>query len=65
MSLSTKNVLTIFRNYFILALLVMYISFGLTDVFYHPNRLGQQQRLNNYGRFINVGLVQTLQQLIR
>ena len=65
MSLTASKIFIILRNSLILLLSVMSISIGLTDTFTHPTRLGQQQRLDTYGRYINAGLVETLQRLIR
>ncbi|GBF82324.1 hypothetical protein [Aphanothece sacrum] len=54
-STTDKNI--IIRNYLILILTVMVLGAGLTDMFKSPDRMGQQDRLHNYGRYISVGLV--------
>ncbi len=41
----------------ILAITVMIMSSGLVESFYNPNRVSQQNRLDNYGRYISAGLV--------
>ncbi|MEA5511234.1 hypothetical protein VB715_15785 [Crocosphaera sp. UHCC 0190] len=65
MFLTSGKVFVILRNYLILALFVMFISWGLTDVFTNPNRLKQQQYLDHYGRYFNAGLVNILPRLLR
>jgi hypothetical protein len=60
--LSNTTDKTIFiRNYLILAFTVMVLGAGLADMFKSPDRVGQQDRLNNYGRYISVGLVNQAQ----
>jgi high-affinity Fe2+/Pb2+ permease len=45
------------RNYIIVLASVMMVSVGLADLHNQPSRLAQQDRLDNYGRFISAGLV--------
>ncbi|GBF80439.1 hypothetical protein [Aphanothece sacrum] len=63
--LSSTNSTTIIRNYLILATTVMVISSGLVDTFNNPTRAGQQDRLDNYGRYVSAGLVAHAQTLGR
>ncbi|MEA5537280.1 hypothetical protein [Crocosphaera sp. XPORK-15E] len=65
MFLTSGKVFGILRNYLILALFVMFISLGLTDIFTNPNRLKQQQHLDYYGRYFSAGLVNKLPTLFR
>ena len=51
-----ENVIVI-RNYIILAATVMMMSSGLVDTFISPFRTAQQERLDNYGRYVSAGLV--------
>ncbi|ACK65193.1 conserved hypothetical protein [Rippkaea orientalis PCC 8801] len=62
---ATTNTTTFVRNYLILAITVMVMSSGLVESFYNPNRLSQQNRLDNYGRYISAGLVAHAQTLGR
>ncbi|MGK7875842.1 MAG: hypothetical protein AB4426_21860 [Xenococcaceae cyanobacterium] len=50
-----RNTLLI-RNYSIAMISVILISLGLSEVYYHPYRAGQQQRLDRYSRMIKTGL---------
>lgn len=55
---ATPNTNTQFiRNYAIAAATVMLMSMGVTDIFYSPNRVAQQDRLNGYAPYIGAGLV--------
>lgn len=65
MFFSTTKKAAIIRNYIILSVFVMLIGAGLTDVFKKPSRIGQQDRLDSYFRYINVGLVNQAQKLGR
>ena len=47
----------VIRNYVIALVSVMLLSMGLADVYDQPSRVAQQDRLDNYGRFISAGLV--------
>ena len=52
--LSTNNQKTvILRNYLILMGTLAMLIIGLGDLFENPDRLGQQDRLENYGRFVS------------
>ncbi|MEM8778111.1 MAG: hypothetical protein AAGF26_04415 [Cyanobacteria bacterium P01_G01_bin.49] len=63
--LSTQTNTTIIRNYIILATSVMVMSMGLVDTFNNPTRAGQQDRLDNYGRAVSVGMVAQAQKFGR
>ena len=45
------------RNYILTLASVMLLSIGLADVYNQPSRVAQQDKLDNYGRFISAGLV--------
>jgi hypothetical protein len=45
------------RNYALIAAAIIFMTSGLTDVFFNPNRLGQQGRLDTYSNVISAGLV--------
>lgn len=51
-----ENIIVI-RNYIILAATIMMMSSGLVDTFVSPFRTYQQERLDNYGRYMSAGLV--------
>ncbi|BAP18594.1 MAG: hypothetical protein KPI85_04055 [cyanobacterium endosymbiont of Epithemia adnata isolate EadnSB Bon19] len=59
-----ENVIVI-RNYIILATTVMIMSSGLVDTFVSPFRAAQQNRLDNYGRYVSAGLVAQAQKFSR
>ncbi|XTZ20652.1 MAG: hypothetical protein ACQZ3M_04305 [cyanobacterium endosymbiont of Rhopalodia fuxianensis] len=59
-----ENVIVI-RNYIILAAIVMMMSSGLVDTFVSPFRAAQQNRLDNYGRYVSAGLVAQAQKFNR
>ncbi|ACK67935.1 conserved hypothetical protein [Rippkaea orientalis PCC 8801] len=59
------NKAVIIRNYIILSLFVTIMGVGLTDTFKQPSRVGQQDRLDNYFRYINAGFVNAAQKLGR
>ena len=59
-----ENVIVI-RNYIILAATVMIMSSGLVDSFLSPFRAAQQDRLDNYGRYVSAGLVAQAQKFSR
>lgn len=61
----TKENTTAIRNYIILAATVMLVSSGLVDTFMSPSRSAQQNRLDNYGRYMSAGLVSYAQKLGR
>ncbi|WP_267383618.1 hypothetical protein [Cyanobacterium sp. uoEpiScrs1] len=55
----------IIRNYIILTATVMIMSSGLVDTFVSPFRAAQQDRLDNYGRYVSAGLVAQAQKFSR
>lgn len=59
-----ENIIVI-RNYIILATTVMIMSSGLVDTFVSPFRAAQQNRLDNYGRYVSAGLVAQAQKFSR
>lgn len=59
------NKTAIIRNYVLLSLVVMILGVGLTDIFKNPGRVGQKDRIDNYVRYINAGLVAQTQKLGR
>ncbi len=62
---TTTNTATALRNYLILAATVMLMSVGLVDTFTNPSRVAQQDRLDNYGRYLSAGLVAYAQKSLR
>ncbi len=54
---TTSDTTTLIRNYLITLTSVMLLSAGVADMFNNPARIAQQDRLDNYGRFISAGLV--------
>ncbi|WP_107670992.1 hypothetical protein [Cyanothece sp. BG0011] len=63
--LNTTNNTIIIRNYIILTATVMFTAMGLTDTFSAPTRIGQQDRINNFGQVLSAGLVSYSQTLGR
>ena len=55
--LSASQNKQVIRNYIITATSVMLLSVGVADLFNSPARVAQQDRLDNYGRFVSAGLV--------
>ena len=55
--LSATQNYQLIRNNILALVSVMLLSMGLADVYNHPSRVAQQDRLDNYGRFISAGLV--------
>jgi hypothetical protein len=47
----------VIRNYAISLTCVMLVSVGVADLFKSPVRVAQQNRLDNYGRYVGVGIV--------
>ncbi|GFE70314.1 hypothetical protein [Chroococcus sp. FPU101] len=45
------------RNYIMVSATVVFMSVGLTDLFYNPQRMGQQDRINNYSDYAKAGMV--------
>lgn len=45
------------RNYVMVSATVVVMSLGLTDGFYNPLRMGQQDRIDNYSNYIKAGMV--------
>lgn len=54
---SPTNSVTIIRNYFILAIIVMITSMSLFDIFHHSARTVKKDHLYSYGRILRVGIV--------
>ncbi|MEL4896278.1 hypothetical protein [Crocosphaera sp. Alani8] len=52
LSTDTKKT-AIFRNYLIIMGTLATLITGLGGLFENPDRLGQQDRLDNYGRFVS------------
>lgn len=52
------------RNYLLVLGSVMFLGMGLADTYNQPSRVAQQNRLDNYGRYISVGLVAYSQKVI-
>ncbi len=63
LSTPTKKII-IFRNYMMLMAVMAVTITGLSDLFDHPDRVGQSDRLENYGRFVS-GVVVNQAQKIR
>jgi hypothetical protein len=47
----------VIKNYAIAITCVMLASVGIADLFKNPVRVAQQNRLDNYGRYVGVGIV--------
>ncbi len=62
---TTNENITVIRNYIILTATVMFMSAGLVDTFVSPSRTAQQDRLDNYGRYVSAGLVAQAQKFGR
>lgn len=60
----TKKII-IFRNYLILMATLALLITGLGDLFKHPDRSGQTDRLENYGRFVSGVVVNQAQKIRR
>lgn len=45
------------RNYVMISASIVVMSMGLTDLFYSPQRMGQQDRIDNYSSYIKAGVV--------
>ncbi|MDJ0508813.1 MAG: hypothetical protein QNJ64_06130 [Crocosphaera sp.] len=60
----TKKII-ILRNYMILMATIAVTIAGLSDVFDHPDRVGQSDRLENYGRFVSGVVVNQAQKIRR
>lgn len=52
LSTDTKKTI-ILRNYLILMGTLAMLIMGLGDLFQNPDRLGQKDRLDHYGRFVS------------
>lgn len=65
MSNTTANPTTAIRNYCILAASVVLVAVGMTDTFNNPSRVAQQDKLDNYGQYVGVGLVAYSQKFLR
>ncbi|AFY77792.1 hypothetical protein Ple7327_2500 [Pleurocapsa sp. PCC 7327] len=56
-ALRDRKTTIVIRNYCIVLGCVTLLSLGLAEVYNHPSRVAQRDRLNNYGYFIGAGLV--------
>lgn len=54
---TTPNPAALVRNYAIAAAAIALLSLGAADAFNNTTRVGQQGRLDQYGRAISAGLV--------
>lgn len=64
LSTDTKKII-IFRNYLILMGTLAMLIMGLGNLFENPDRLGQKDRLENYGRFVSGVVVNQVQKIRR
>ncbi|MGK7938837.1 MAG: hypothetical protein AB4062_01470 [Crocosphaera sp.] len=64
LSTPTKKIV-ILRNYVMLMATIGVVIIGLGDVFDHPDRVGQSDRLENYGRFVSGVVVNQAQKIRR
>jgi hypothetical protein len=62
---NTTAATTAIRNYCVLAATVALMTMGLTDTFTNPNRVAQQDKFDNYGQYVGVGLVAFSQKSLR
>jgi hypothetical protein len=62
---TTIQTSAVLRNYILLVATVFITGMGLTDVCTNPMRLAQQDRLDNYGQYVGVGLVAMAQHFVR
>lgn len=63
--MSNSTVTTTIRNYCVLAATVVVMTMGLTDTFTNPHRIAQQEKFDNYGQYVGVGLVAFSQKALR
>lgn len=63
-STPTKKII-ILRNYMMLMATIAVSITGLGDVFDNPDRVGQSDRLENYGRFVSGVVVNQAQKIRR
>jgi hypothetical protein len=59
--LSTAENNQIIRNYAIALVSVIMMSFTFADLYNQPSRMAQQNRLDNYSRFLSAGMVTKFQ----
>jgi hypothetical protein len=52
----SQNAIAI-RNYLLALGSVVFLGMGLADTYNQPSRAAQQYRLDNYGRFVGIGLI--------
>ncbi len=64
LSTDTKKIV-IFRNYLILMGTLGMLIVSLGNLFENPDRLGQKDRLENYGRFVSGVVVNQAQKIRR
>ncbi len=62
---TTPKKIIIFRNYLILMGTMTALITGLGGLFEHPDRIGQKDRLQNYGRFVSGVVVNQAQKIGR
>lgn len=53
------------RNYVMISATVVLMSVGLTDGFYNPLRMGQQDRIDHYSNYIKAGMVMATRNSIK
>jgi hypothetical protein len=63
MSSASINAVAI-RNYIIALASVAMMGMGVAELYNQPARIAQQGRLDNYSRFIGVGLVSQAQKAV-
>lgn len=62
---TAHNNSTALRNYAIIAASIIFMSSGLTNLFFNPARSGQQDRIDTYSSVISAGLVSQARNLGR
>ena len=62
---TTAHNTTALRNYAIIATSIIFMSSGLTNLFFNPARSGQQDRIDTYSSVISAGLVSQARNLGR
>jgi hypothetical protein len=62
---NTTTATTVIRNYCLLAATVAVMSLGMTNTFNNPHRIAQQDKIDNYGQYVGVGLVAFSQKALR
>ncbi|MEM8777766.1 MAG: hypothetical protein AAGF26_02605 [Cyanobacteria bacterium P01_G01_bin.49] len=62
---ANPNKIIIIRNYLILMGLITIVIAGLSNVFDNPDRVGQKDRIENFGRYITAGFINQAQKIGR